>query len=353
MSGAFSGRSHSSSRRSRHGRRTRRPPPSRAPAQAMGHPRERRHRPAGRQRHPHRPHVGPPRWPRRARLPGRDPHRHRPGQRAAGHVPRARPARPDGPQPVARRGLRDGPPRVVAPLAGVHDRVAHRGARRVHHRRLRGHRWRVDRRRDDHHRRHLPVRAVERRRVRAVRDGRRDLDALRPSAPVVRDVVRPPPLRLPRDRARIPPPAVHRGGLHPRPGRGLLLDLALRADRGARAHVPLRTARADLVAPPAARVRGRARGTGRRLDLHRRPRPRPARRPLRPVLRVPLPDPRRLVARPPVLAELGAQRQLAPDHGQGAGRSHRRPRRGARSAPVSSSKARTASSPARDGPGRR
>ena len=64
----------------------------------------------------------------------------------------------------------------------------------------------------------------------------------------------------------------------------------------------------------------RPRGPGRRLDLHDRTRPRPARRPLRPVLRLAVPDPRRLVACPSVLDLVGTQRILAADHDQGARR---------------------------------
>ena len=76
---------------------------------------------------------------------------------------------------------------------------------------------------------------------------------------------------------------------------------------------------AEPPAPAARRQRG-PRGTGRLLDLRHRSRPRPARRPVRPVLRVALPDPRRLVAWPSVLDLVGAERVVAPDHDQGAGR---------------------------------
>ena len=56
---------------------------------------------------------------------------------------------------------------------------------------------------------------------------------------------------------------------------------------------------------------------GRLLDLRHRSRPRPARGPLRPVLHVAVPDPRRLVAGASVLDLVGAQRCLAADHDQG------------------------------------
>ena len=157
----------------------------------------------------------------------------------------------------------------------------------------------------------------------AVRDGRRQLGPRRPAPAVVRDLVRAPPLRLPRHRPRVPAPAVHRGGLHPRPARGDLLDLAVRRDRRARADLPGRPAGRDLGAPSAARRRRRRRGSGRRLAVPRGPRPRPPRRALGPVLHAPLPDPRRLVARPPVLDLVRAERPLAPVHRQGAGRRQR------------------------------
>ena len=74
------------------------------------------------------------------------------------------------------------------------------------------------------------------------------------------------------------------------------------------------------------RLEHRHRGARRRLHLRLRPRPGSARRPLRAVLRLAVPHPRRLVARPPVLDLLGPERRLAPDHGQG-------PRRLVRAAP--------------------
>ena len=61
-------------------------------------------------------------------------------------------------------------------------------------------------------------------------------------------------------------------------------------------------------------------GGGRRLRLPDGRRPRPPRRAVRPVLRDPVPHPRRMVARPPVLDLLRPERPLAPLHGQGPGR---------------------------------
>ena len=87
------------------------------------------------------------------------------------------------------------------------------------------------------------------------------------------------------------PPAVHRRRLHPRPDRRRVLDRALRRRGAADRRVPVRPARLDVVAPPAPRLGGRARGAGHRLDLPHRPRPRPPPGALRPVLRVPLPRP--------------------------------------------------------------
>ena len=68
--------------------------------------------------------------------------------------------------------------------------------------------------------------------------------------------------------------------------------------------------------------------------------------PLRPVLRRALPVPPLLVAGPSVLAVVGAQRRLAPVHGQGAGR-RLGPGQGSRAwAPASSWRVRTGTSPA-------
>ena len=159
--------------------------------------------------------------------------------------------------------------------------------------------------------------------LRAVRDGRRQLDPGRPATAVVRDLVRTPPLRLPRDRPRVPAPAVHRGGLHPRPARGDLLDRAVRGDGRARADVPRRPAGRDLGSASAAGRGDRRRGARRRVALPRGPRPRSAARAFGPVLHAPLPDARGLVARPPVLDLVRTQRTLAPVHRQGAGRRQR------------------------------
>ena len=73
-------------------------------------------------------------------------------------------------------------------------------------------------------------------------------------------------------------------------------------------------------ASPAPRLRDRHGGGGCRLRLPGRHGPRSPRRAVRPVLRDPVPHPRRVVARPPVLDLLRAERPLAPLHGQGSGR---------------------------------
>ena len=318
-------------------------PADRAPPAPVGYARRRRHRAPRRQRRVHRADVGAPRRPRPDRHPRRRVHRGRPDHGPPRHVSRAHPARAHGPQPVARRGLRDGPPGVGPPVARVRDGVADRRPRRAHDDRLRAGRRHRRGRRVRQAADHVPVRAVGDGRLRPVRDGRRQLDARRPSPAVVRDLVRAPPLRLPRDRPRVPAPAVHRGGLHPRPARGDLLDLAVRPDRRARADVPRRRARADLGAPSPARRRRGGRGARRRLAVPRGPRPRSPRGPLGPVLHAPLPDPRRLVARPSVLDLVGART------GAGSGsrsRSSATTARGSgisRSGPGSSSRDRTAS----------
>ena len=168
----------------------------------MGDPRRRRHRPARRQRRLHRPDVGAPRRPRPARdARRRASPRRASSRRCSGTYLALDPARADGPQPVARRGVRHGPPRVGAPLARVRDRLADRRPRRPDD-------DRATRRAtapasiaeavdapDD-----LPVRPVGDRRVRPVRDGRRELDPRGPAPAVVRDLVRPPP-RTPTSRS--------------------------------------------------------------------------------------------------------------------------------------------------------
>ncbi len=67
---------------------------------------------------------------------------------------------------------------------------------------------------------------------------------------------------LPRDRPRLPPPAVRRRGLHPRPAGRDLLDLAVRADGVAGPRLPRR---------PAARHLDCATGSGSRRSCPRRP----------------------------------------------------------------------------------
>ena len=75
--------------------------------------------------------------------------------------------------------------------------------------------------------------------------GRRQLRPGRPAPALVRDLVRPPPLRLPRHRPRLPAPAVRRRGLHARPARRALLDRPVRRHRRAGADLPGRAARSS------------------------------------------------------------------------------------------------------------
>ena len=154
--------------------------------------------------------VAAPWRPRAALDHRRHPHRDRPGHGAVRHLPRADPARPDVTQPVARPGVRDGRTGRRAPLARLRDRLAAARPRRLHDRRLRARR-REQRDRgvlDAHH--DLPVRPDGNGQRRPLRGRRDQLDARRPSQALVRDVVRDPPLRLSRDRPRLPPPAVRR-----------------------------------------------------------------------------------------------------------------------------------------------
>ena len=92
-------------------------------------------------------------------------------------------------------------------------------------------------------------------------------------------------------------------------------------DRRAHPRLPDRPAGLAVRPSSAARVANIVdEAPGRHLDLPDRPRARPAGGPVRPVLRLAVPDPRRLVARPSVLDLVGPQRRLAADHDQGARR---------------------------------
>ena len=105
----------------------------------------------------------------------------------------------------------------------------------------------------------VPVRPVGDGRVRAVRPGRRQLRPGRPAPALVRDLVRPPPLRLPRHRPRVPAPAVRRRGLHARPARRDVLDRPVRRHRRAGADLPRRAAAGHVRASPAPRLGDRRR----------------------------------------------------------------------------------------------
>ena len=230
-----------------------------------------------------------------------------------------------------------------APLARLRDRLAAPRARRVHRHGLFPRRRQQRRRGGDHARDDLSVRPDGGRQRRAVRAGGGHFGPCRPAPPVVRDVVRAPPLRVSRDRPRLPAPGLRRGRLHPRSDRGRLLGRALRHRGRVHPRLPHRPARLAVDAPPASRRERRRGGPRRLLDLRHRARPRPARRPVRPVLHVAVPDPRRLVARTSVLDLVRAERRLAADHHQGARRLVVGASAASRSGRGSSSRARTAS----------
>ena len=142
------------------------------------------------------------------------------------------------------------------------------------------------------------------------------------------DEIRPerPPLGcVSRNRPWIPPPAVRRQRLHPRPDRRRLLGRALPRDHRASPDLPGRPAGLAVGSAPIARFQHRRRGTRCLFHLYVRARPGPARCPLRAVLRVAFPHPRRLVACPPVLHLVSTKRVVAPDHGQGTRRLDRGP----------------------------
>ena len=251
-----------------------------------------RHRCApGRQRPAHPRDVGPPWWRLPAEQPCGDPDRDRPGHRAARHLLRAHPARADVAEPVARPGLRDGSPRVGAPVARLRHGLADRGARRLHDGRLVAGRRPERPRRDDDPARDIPVRADGNRGDGLLRRGRGHLGSRRPAATLLRDVARDPLLRLPGDRARIRARAGGRERLHQRPDRPDLLDGAPGRGGGHDPRLPLRAAdRDDAPASPPGRTR-RDRGAGRGLSPRDRPRHGSARGPQRPVLQPPHPDP--------------------------------------------------------------
>ena len=322
-----------------------RPRPVPLPAD-MGDQTGRHRRPPRRQRRLHRPHVGPSRWPRRAGGTGRAVHGGRPADGPAGHLPRADRHRAGGPQPVAGPGLRARPPGAGPSLAGLRDGLADRRPPRPHADGL-GHRRRAEpghRARGPRH--GLPVRAVGRRRVPPVPARGHLVDGGRPAPRLLRDLVLDPRLRLPRGRPRVPAPALRGRRLHPRPAGGDLLDLALRADGGAGARLPVRAAARPQPPPPAARRRRHARGPRRGLGVRRRSRPGAPGGPLRPVLRRPLPVPRAHGGGP--IRTRCRRRPTAP----GSGSPSRRwatTRPGSRispSAPASSWRVRTGTSPA-------
>ncbi len=106
-------------------------------------------------------------------------------------------------------------------------------------------------------------------------------DQLRPGCAatrIVRDLVRHPPLHVPGDRARLPPPALRRHRLHHRPGRQPLLDRPVRGGVRQPAGLPLRPADRNLDEAPVPCRQRRGRGTGSRIALSHRTGSRPARR---------------------------------------------------------------------------
>ena len=117
------------------------------------------------------------------------------------------------------------------------------------------------------------------------------LDPRGPPPALVRDLVRHPPVRVSRDRARLPAPVVRRLGLHARPDGRRLLDRPVRRRVRARPRVPCRPSDPAVGPAPTVHLEHRHRGARRHLDLRLGSRPGPPRRPLRPVLRVALPHP--------------------------------------------------------------
>ena len=192
------------------------------------------------------------------------------------YVPGARAARVDVTQPVARPNLRDGPTRRLAPLARLRDGLAARRPRRVHHDRLRRRERHVDRRGSVGDGHDLPVRPHGGGIARAVHPRGRQLRALGTPTALVRDLVRPPSVRIPGDRARVCAPARRRHRFHGRRARTRLLDPVVRGCGRADPRVPGGPADRDLAAPRAARCEHRCRRAGRRLDLPHGTRPRPA-----------------------------------------------------------------------------
>ena len=222
----------------------------------------------------------------RAGLAGRHPDRDGPARRAAGHVRGAPPAGAHVAQPVPRPGGRPRSPGLAAPLARVRHGLAHR------------------RRTSSPRRRATPsarAAACSTRlltflgtypfvpaaaagfalfvlvTVSSVRAARRRL--------VVRDLVRPPPLRLPRRSPSRSPTSSRSGPTSsttpwPSPSgsastprrRALVLAFRVGQPLALAARHRFRVANVVVEAP------------GRRLDLRDRARPRPARRPRRPVL---------------------------------------------------------------------
>ena len=168
---------------------------------------------------------------------------------------------------------------------------------------------------DAHH--DVPVRPDGHRQRRAVRPRGDHVDQGGPAEAGVRDLVRAPPLRVPRGRARVPAPALRRRGLHARPAGRDLLDPALHRDRGPHPGLPHRAADPDVHPAPAPRGQRRPGRPGRGQPVSHRARARPPVGPRRPVLPVAVPDARRLVALAPLLDLRGTERGVAAHHRQG------------------------------------
>ena len=238
--------------------------------------------------------------------------------RAAGRVPRARPAAAAGAHP----GARARPPRALPPLERLRVPGAAAGACRADHGRVHA------------RRRHLAARAGRAADHRLPRSDHRDrgaggadrrdgdLDRDRAPPAALRDLVLRAPVRLPRRGAGVQPPARDRQRLRRRPGGARVLVRAVRRHARLAGRVPAgAAARPQRLAPAAGGARGR-RGAGRGLARDRRRAARSAEGAHRPVLHVALRDPQSLVGGAPVLALGGAGRAPAADHGQGARRPH-------------------------------
>ena len=269
---------------------------------------------------------------------------------AVRHVPGPDPARPHVPQPLARPGLRPGPTHRRPPLGRLRRDLAAGRPLHLHHGRLRhGRRQRPDRR-ERSPCWALSVRALVGRRAGALHCRRHHFRSGRPPQGLVRNLVRDPPLHVPRHRPRVPAPADRRHRLrHDRVAQAYWIALYVLAF-GSLAVFRFGQPIATLLAASPARRQRRGRGRRSRLDLPDRQGPRPPAGPSRPVVPAAVHD--RTTAggglirspfRPPRTAATCASRSRTWATTPASSRTSTSGRR-------SSSRARTASSPAPRGP---